>query len=110
MYQGKKIVRYRIRLVAPAFVTALLCVALSARADLPDVSQSQTKADTQHIKRPTSVPYTGDLSIFEDPKRDENLQINRVMDLLKIKEYDFVKPDGMDYFLVFRVGPSGSAR
>jgi hypothetical protein len=27
-----------------------------------------------------------------------------------VDEYDFVKPDGMDYFLVFRVGAPGSAR
>jgi ubiquinone/menaquinone biosynthesis C-methylase UbiE len=35
-------------------------------------------------KRPTSEPYTGDLSIFETPGRDERLQINRVMDILGI--------------------------
>lgn len=33
-------------------------------------------------QRKTSEPYTGDLSIFESPGRDERLQINRVMDLL----------------------------
>ena len=38
-----------------------------------------------NINRLTSEPYVGDLSIFEDPKRDENLQINRVMDILGIK-------------------------
>ena len=36
-------------------------------------------------QRPTSDPYTGDLSIFEDPKRGENLQIDRVMDLLGLQ-------------------------
>jgi ubiquinone/menaquinone biosynthesis C-methylase UbiE len=36
-------------------------------------------------QRPTSRPYTGDLSIFESPGRDERLQIQRVMDLLGIK-------------------------
>ena len=35
-------------------------------------------------KRPTSQPYTGDLSIFETPGRDDRLQINRVMDILRI--------------------------
>ena len=35
-------------------------------------------------QRKTSEPYTGDLSIFESPGRDERLQINRVMDLLGI--------------------------
>lgn len=34
--------------------------------------------------RKTSNPYTGDLSIFESPGRDERLQINRVMDILGI--------------------------
>jgi predicted methyltransferase len=36
-------------------------------------------------QRPTSTPYSGDLSIFETPGRDERLQIQRVMDLLGIK-------------------------
>lgn len=35
-------------------------------------------------QRPTSEPYTGDLSIFESPGRDQRLQINRVMDVLGI--------------------------
>lgn len=39
-----------------------------------------------NINRPVSEPYTGDLSIFEDKNRAENLQINRVMDILNIKE------------------------
>jgi ubiquinone/menaquinone biosynthesis C-methylase UbiE len=38
------------------------------------------------INRPVSEPYTGDLSIFEDENRAKNLQIDRVMDLLKISE------------------------
>jgi predicted methyltransferase len=35
-------------------------------------------------QRPTSTPYSGDLSIFEYPDRDKKLQIDRVMDLLGI--------------------------
>ena len=35
--------------------------------------------------RKTSKPYTGDLSIFDSPGRDERLQINRVMDILEMK-------------------------
>jgi SAM-dependent methyltransferase len=35
--------------------------------------------------RPTSTPYTGDLSVFEYPDRDKKLQIDRVMDLLGIQ-------------------------
>jgi SAM-dependent methyltransferase len=34
--------------------------------------------------RKTSEPYTGDLSIFDKPGRDERLQIQRVMDILGI--------------------------
>ena len=36
------------------------------------------------INRPTSQPYTGNLSIFESEDRAKNLQIDRVMDILKI--------------------------
>jgi ubiquinone/menaquinone biosynthesis C-methylase UbiE len=39
---------------------------------------------TQAQTRQTSNPYSGDLSIFESPGRDERLQINRVMDILGI--------------------------
>jgi SAM-dependent methyltransferase len=38
----------------------------------------------QDAPRKTSTPYTGDLSIFDSPGRDERLQINRVMDILAI--------------------------
>ncbi len=34
--------------------------------------------------RPASTPYSGDLSIFEEPGRDQKLHIDRVMDLLGI--------------------------
>lgn len=56
---------------------------------VPPPTSQQTPAppkDDLKIERPTSEPYTGDLSIFEDPKREKNLQINRVMDILGIKE------------------------
>jgi ubiquinone/menaquinone biosynthesis C-methylase UbiE len=36
-------------------------------------------------QRKTSTPYTGDLSIFDAPGRDDRLQVNRVMDLLGIE-------------------------
>lgn len=36
-------------------------------------------------QRKTSEPYTGDLTIFNSPGRDERLQINRVMDILGIE-------------------------
>lgn len=41
-------------------------------------------AGQQTSKRSTSEPYTGDLSIFDSPGRDQRLQINRVMDILGI--------------------------
>jgi ubiquinone/menaquinone biosynthesis C-methylase UbiE len=44
--------------------------------------QAQTQAPAAH---PTSTPYAGDLSIFEDPGRAQRLQIDRVMDLLGLK-------------------------
>lgn len=37
-------------------------------------------------QRKTSEPYTGDLSIFETAGRDQRLQINRVMDILDIRD------------------------
>jgi predicted methyltransferase len=36
-------------------------------------------------QRKTSTPYTGDLSVFDSPGRDQRLQINRVMDMLGIE-------------------------
>ncbi len=44
--------------------------------------------------RKTSPPYTGDLSIFDSPGREDRLQINRVMDLLKIAPGSFVADIG----------------
>ena len=35
--------------------------------------------------RKTSTPYTGDLSVFDSPGREDRLQIGRVMDLLGIE-------------------------
>src|SRR6266545_313979 len=48
--------------------------------------EAQARDSSDAINRPTSKPYSGELSIFEDPKRDEKLQVNRVMDVLGIKE------------------------
>jgi cyclopropane fatty-acyl-phospholipid synthase-like methyltransferase len=47
-------------------------------------AQSAPSAFIQAEPRKTSKPYTGDLSVFDSPGRDERLQINRVMDLLEI--------------------------
>lgn len=54
------------------------CVQLSA-------AQTASPAHGQSTDtRKTSTPYTGDLSIFDSPGRDERLQIGRVMDVLGI--------------------------
>ncbi len=63
--------------------------------------------------RPTSRPYSGDLSIFEYPDRDKKLQIDRVMDLLGIKAGKNVADigAGSGWFTVRaskRVGPTGA--
>ena len=47
-------------------------------------SSAQAPVATQVPQRKTSEPYTGDLSIFDSPGREERLQINRVMDVLGI--------------------------
>lgn len=54
-----------------------------AGVSLPIVVTAQAPSPSQ--QRKTSTPYTGDLSIFESPGRDERLQINRVMDKLGIE-------------------------
>src|ERR1700761_1005731 len=61
---------------------------------------------------PTSTPYAGDLSIFEEPGRDQRLQINRVMDLLQLKPGSVVADIGAGggWFSVRaarRVAPNG---
>jgi len=68
---------------------------------------------SQETQRPTSTPYSGDLSIFETPGRDERLQIQRVMDLLGIKHGSAVCDlgAGSGWFTVraaARVGPTGT--
>jgi cyclopropane fatty-acyl-phospholipid synthase-like methyltransferase len=55
---------------------------LSTGLRLPSPLTAQSTAASP--ERKTSTPYTGDLSIFDTPGRDERLQINRVMDLLAI--------------------------
>jgi len=70
---------------------------------------------TQHeeTQRPTSKPYSGDLSIFDYPDRDKKLQIDRVMDLLGITTGKNVADigAGSGWFTVLaarRVGPTGA--
>lgn len=53
---------------------------------MPNLTGQETRQVPPDASQPrkTSEPYTGDLSIFESPGRDERLQINRVMDILGI--------------------------
>jgi predicted methyltransferase len=56
-----------------------------AAAQQPKAAQAPAR-DADKLDRPTSEPYKGSLSIFEDAQREEKLQINRVMDILGVKE------------------------
>ncbi|MEJ7617622.1 MAG: methyltransferase domain-containing protein [Pyrinomonadaceae bacterium] len=78
----------------------------------PAATAATQPAPDASINRPTSEPYQGDLSIFEDRQREANLQIGRVMDLLGIKESSRVADvgAGSGWFTVRaakRVGPGG---
>lgn len=69
--------------------------------------------EADRIERPTSDPYKGDLGIFEGAKRAERLQVDRVMDVLRIAEGSSVADigAGSGWFTVRaarRVGPTGA--
>lgn len=91
---------------------SILLVGLATPRWVGAQSTSQVPAsDTAH--RPTSEPYTGDLSIFDSPGRDQRLQIERVMDLLGIAKGKTVADigAGSGWFTVRaarRVGETGT--
>ena len=90
----------------------VLCLAVLMVAGLAD-AQTSTPAQPEPTQRPTSTPYTGDLSKFEYPDRDKKLQIDRVMDLLGITSGKNVADigAGSGWFTVRaarRVGPTGA--
>jgi len=64
----------------------LLVTLLLLASPAPLLAQSPPPAvpSSQVENRKTSKPYTGDLSVFDSPGRDERLQVNRVMDILGI--------------------------
>ena len=103
--------------VISALLTADAPTALQQTKQRPPASPTPDtrpapKADDR-IDRPTSEPYSGSLSIFEDPKRAEKLQIDRVMNLLAIREGSVVADigAGSGWFTVKaarRVGPTGT--
>ena len=94
--------RVRVWAVALAFLMT---------AGVPGAQSTGAQQDV--TQRPTSTPYSGDLSIFEYPDRDKKLQIDRVMDLLGITSGKNVGDigAGSGWFTVRaarRVGPTGT--
>ncbi len=75
-------------------------------------ASAQSQAAPAGEQRKTSEPYTGDLSIFDSPGRDQRLQVNRVMDILSVAPGKVVADigAGSGWFTVRaakRVGGSG---
>jgi cyclopropane fatty-acyl-phospholipid synthase-like methyltransferase len=90
----------RSRKFASLSFAAIFCACSFAQAPAP-------------AQRPTSTPYTGDLTIFDNPGRAERLQINRVMDTLGISPGKSVADigAGSGFFTVLaarRVGDKGT--
>jgi ubiquinone/menaquinone biosynthesis C-methylase UbiE len=84
---------------------------LAAGATLSTIGQAP--AATGQQQRKTSTPYTGDLTIFDYPERDQKLHINQVMDLLGIAPGKSVADigAGSGWFTVRaarRVAPAGT--
>ena len=79
-------------LVKLAFIVSFLTLAVtscqSSSSQTVEVSATPSPSPeaNDNIERPTSEPYTGDLLIFEGAERAKNLQIDRVMDILKISD------------------------
>lgn len=73
----------------------------------------QNTAPVQAPRRETSAPYTGELSVFDSPGREQRLQIAHVMDTLEISPGKVVADigAGSGWFTVRaarRVGPQGT--
>jgi len=69
----------KIRILLIAFLLVVpnaVIVSAQSATQAPDASSTE--------QRKTSEPYTGDLSVFESPGREDRLQINRVMNILGI--------------------------
>ena len=64
----------------------VIAIALSLLVQTVLIASPQTAPPVAppREQRKTSEPYTGDLSIFDSPGREDRLQINRVMDILGI--------------------------
>ncbi len=82
------------------------------RANSGPTATSGNFANSGTAQRPTSTPYTGDLSIFEDPNRDKLLQTGKVLDTLRLHPGSDIADIGAGggWFTVRaarRVGPNG---
>jgi SAM-dependent methyltransferase len=100
LYQELFAMLLRSRNVTLLIFVAILCVSSVAQAPAP-------------AHRPTSTPYTGNLSIFDNAGRAERLQINSVMDTLGIVPGKSVADigAGSGFFTVLaarRVGDKGN--
>lgn len=62
----------------------LIALLLTSNVTVVRSQDASAAAQSSGEQRKTSEPYTGDLSIFDSPGRDERLQINRVMDILGV--------------------------
>lgn len=96
----------RTRIIALAALIVLGSSASIAQGAAPKAGSAQAG------QRKTSEPYTGDLSIFDSPGRDERLQVNRVMDILGMASGESVADigAGSGWFTVRaarRVGETG---
>lgn len=76
------VVVLKVALLAAAFIFFVPSAELSLLD--AELAVTPTPQSNTSVNRETSEPYTGELSIFEAPERENNLQINRVMDILKI--------------------------
>lgn len=95
------------RFALAGWITAVSLLLLLASSNAP--AREPARAEPP---RGTSDPYTGDLSIFEEPGRERKLQPKRVMDLLRIRAGSRVADvgAGSGWFtvrLARRVGPGG---
>lgn len=68
----------------PEVVGALIVVLVALGGALAPRAPQATASQAAAPQRATSTPYTGDLSIFETPGREQRLHIEQVMDLLGI--------------------------
>jgi predicted methyltransferase len=75
-----RILGVRLRyLLLPMLVAASMTISAARAGQVAGQSTAATD-------RKTSTPYTGDLSVFDSPGREDRLQIKRVMDMLDIQQ------------------------